>query len=47
MILCESISLGQTCDTTHFCFSKHLETIRESGIPDGHNLKTRLEILTE
>ena len=47
MILCDSISLGQTCNTTHFCFSKNLETIRGSGLPDSHNLKTQLESLNE
>ena len=43
MILCDSILLGQTCDTTRFfTFSKHLENIRGSDLPDSHALKTQL-----
>ena len=37
VIWCDSISLGQTCNTTHFLsFSKNLENIGESDLPDSH-----------
>ena len=48
MILCDSILLGQTCDTTRFfTFSKHLENIRGSDLPDSHALKTHIKSITE
>ena len=48
MIWCDSISFGQTCKTTHFIsFSKYSENIRGSDILDSHDLKTKLESLTE
>ena len=47
-ISCESISLGQTCNTTYFIsFSKHLKNIRRYDIPYIHALRTQIEILTE
>ena len=48
MISCDSILLGQTCNTTHFIyFSKHLETIKGSNLTCSHALKTHIESLTE
>ena len=47
VIWCDSILLGQTCNTTHFIsFSKHLENISESDFPDSRALKTHPESLT-
>ena len=48
VILCDSILLGQTCNTTRFIyFSKHLENIKVSNLTCSHALKTHLESLTE
>ena len=48
MISCDSILLGQTCNTTRFIyFSEHLENIKVSNITCSHALKTHIESPTE
>ena len=48
MILCNSILLGQTCNTTRFIYSsKHSEIIRGYNLTCSHALKNHLESLTE
>ena len=47
VIWCDSILLGQTCNTKHFLsFYKNLENIGGSNLPDIHALKIRYESLT-
>ena len=46
VISCDSILLGQTCNLTRFIsFSKQLENIMGSDLPDSHALNTQLESL--
>ena len=46
-IWCDGISLVQTCDPIHFIsFSKHMENIRRSDLPESDALKIQPESLT-
>ena len=48
VIWCDSIFLSRPCNTSRFIYlSKHLENTRGSDPSYSHDMKTRLESLTE